>query len=1093
MPSNFNIWTSLATLTVWLSSVGTLSAQAFLITTEKEGIYKITQSKARSLGLGDLEEISVYGVNGMLPQRLDSAALDMLELPGQLINDALYYYLSGPDTFTWKEKTPDFQVNHYSEIQHFIITGKSPSPKRISASIHAGHTSDLHTNPSTPWYAMESYHQPAFNLLQSGRDWFGHRMFSGQTANITLPVHSAFDSEHHVLFSATLLAQSTSESQFTTALNGEAINESSIPSIPASTYGIKGREHTASERIVLQSASQLQVQFAFQTADRNGTGYLKHLWVGIPVNPSLVENLVLYRPRATSDITLEIPDNRRVWSLGTQVQEIEHAGTLRSEVSKIAWFDPRSVPEMTITRPVDLSLREETSFPELWIVTAPQLMTEANRLASFKNGSGISAKAVSIDAIFDSFGYGNPDPSALRNFLANQYHRGKSLQNVLLLGKGTFDFKQILGGEPSLVPTYSSRNSLNPLTTYSSDDYFGFLTFGDGEWEESNAGDHLMNIGVGRIPATSLEDARHAVDKIVHYSSWSGTEGDWKRRVLLMADDGDNNIHVHDAEAHASFLFRNHPEFIVDKLYLDRFEQLNTGSAQESPAARAFLHEWLKESGLLINYIGHGNETTLTAEGLFRVTDIADMPVSNRLPVFVTATCEFGRHDSPMIQSAAERLLLTPRKGAIALLTTGRPVFSSVNFLLNRAFIENMFSRPNGEYLSLGEIFRQTKNNSLSGSLNRNFSLLGDPSLKLSLPEYHMGELMLTDASMEVEVDTIRAMQQIRFRGTVVEPLSRAVGSGFDGTFDIRVLDKPLTLRTRGDESQPIDFLENSALLHRGVGKIEQGQFEGSFFVGKNINYQLGEGSIQLFGQATGTAGEMMGAMRVQVGGTYPTSLKDTEGPRIAVTYDRDNFLPSGKLSTTQVRLTVSFEDPSGINISPINLGQDLTLQLNHQAPLTLNHLFRSLDSGFERGALELVLTGLQEGENRIVLTAFDNLGNRTVKEIRLDVTGVHSIKILAASNYPNPASHQTAFQIWHNRPGETIGVVLQIFSIDGREIFSTERRFQNAGENIRGLDWIFSEGNAVFPIKGTYIYHLKLSSEEDRTSDQIGGKLLIK
>ncbi|WP_209330239.1 type IX secretion system sortase PorU [Lunatimonas salinarum] len=1093
MLSKPNIWNSLATLTIWIIAVGTLPAQAFLVTTETEGIYKITQTKAQTLGLGELENISLFGLAGMLPQRLDSGAWNMQELPGQLIDGTLYFFLPGPDTFIWEENYPSFQVNHYTERQHFILKGNTPSPKRIQ-NLNPSEPTPDDDNNSSPWYAMESYHEPTYNLLQSGRDWYGHRMFSGQQTILTVDVPSAFDSRQEVLFSATLLAQSIADSKFTTSLNGQLIKESAFPSIPNSTYGIKGREGAFTEQRQINTSERLEVQFDFYTADRNGAGYLKHLWIGYPVNPSLMDNHVLYRPPNTAkNTTFEAPENRQAWSLAPKTQKIANGSLLPAEVSKIAFFDPRSVPEMTISRPMDLSLRENTFFPELWIVTAPHFMPEANRLASFKSSSGISAKAVSIDAVYDAFGYGNPDPSALRNFLAYQYHEGKSLQNVLLLGKGTFDFKNILEGEPNLVPTYSSRNSLNPLTTYSSDDYFGFLSFGDGEWEESNSGDHLLSIGVGRIPAISLSDAKHAIDKIIQYSTREGHEGDWKRKLLLIADDGDNNIHLTDAEAHATFLFNNHPEFIVDKLYLDRFEQVNTGSSQASPAARTYLKEWLRESGLVINYIGHGNETTLAAEGLFRVADIAEMPASNRLPVFVTATCEFGRHDSPLVQSAAEMLLLTPEKGAIALLTTGRPVFSSVNFLLNRAFIEHLFARPYGESLSLGEIFRLTKNNSLSGSLNRNFSLLGDPSLKLSLPEYRIGDLELRDGLTEMEVDTIQAMQRIHFRGSVSDPLSGAIPAGFNGTFDIRILDKPLTLKTLGDESPSVEFFENRALLHKGVGTIKDGNFEGSFFVGKNIDYRIGDGSIQLFGLDSASGGEMIGALRVKIGGTYTETPEDTQGPQVAINYNSPNLSPNGQLSSTQVQLTVFFEDPSGINISPINLGQDITLRLNDQDPVVLNHLFRSLDSGFERGKLLMEVSGLKSGINQLVITAFDNLGNRTAKDFRVDVTGIESIKILAVANYPNPASLETSFRFRHNRPGETVGVTLRIFSIDGREIFSTERRFENAGENISGLDWIFSEGNAVFPIKGPYIYHLKLSSEQDGSSDQIGGKLLIK
>src|SRR5690606_2887043 len=116
---------------------------------------------------------------------------------------------------------------------------------------------------------------------------------------------------------------------------------------------------------------------------------------------------------------------------------------------------------------------------------------------------------------------------AIRNFLAFHYHRGNQLKNVLFLGKGTYDYKNKLGGRPNLVPTYSSRSSLNPLTTYSSDDYFGFINFGEGVWEETNQGDLRLSIGVGRLPVINSREARNVVDKIVQYESTETTLGNW--------------------------------------------------------------------------------------------------------------------------------------------------------------------------------------------------------------------------------------------------------------------------------------------------------------------------------------------------------------------------------------------------------------------------------------------------------------------------------------------------------------------------------------------------------------------------------------
>ena len=61
-------------------------------------------------------------------------------------------------------------------------------------------------------------------------------------------------------------------------------------------------------------------------------------------------------------------------------------------------------------------------------------------------------------------------------------------------------------------------------------------------------------------------------------------------------------------------------------------------------------------------------------EQVLTVSDIGQLTNFQKLPIFATATCEFGRYDDPLEFSGAEQLLLSNR-GAIALLTTTRPVF----------------------------------------------------------------------------------------------------------------------------------------------------------------------------------------------------------------------------------------------------------------------------------------------------------------------------------------------------------------------------------------------------------------------------------
>ena len=58
------------------------------------------------------------------------------------------------------------------------------------------------------------------------------------------------------------------------------------------------------------------------------------------------------------------------------------------------------------------------------------------------------------------------------------------LKYLLLFGRSSFDYKNFTEGNTNFVPTYQSRNSVDPIYSYNSDDYFGFLDDDEGMWTE---------------------------------------------------------------------------------------------------------------------------------------------------------------------------------------------------------------------------------------------------------------------------------------------------------------------------------------------------------------------------------------------------------------------------------------------------------------------------------------------------------------------------------------------------------------------------------------------------------------------------------
>lgn len=1054
----------------------------FQFKVQNEGVYKITEAEAVKLGFSNLSQVSIFGYPGMLPQKLDAEQLDLQEIPAQQIEGSLYFFLSGPNTITFSEEGLSYSNHLFSDSLSFLIANKD-NPKRI-LEVSGSSTA---ANPNQIWYSFSSFKEEKTNILNSGRNWFSAPIRQGQSLNINLSLKTG--TSRPWILNGKLMAQSFSGSTMRVLSGNEQLKEVSFSSIPNSTYGIKGREQIFDLEFNPANNSLSQIRFTFQGTGPESAGYLGYFVVGVPfANSSLQEGIV----EAKIAGSLALPSGLKTWEVSDFFDPVAFRNTsgISAFGKKWAIFSPDKTPEINGFVPVSNELRKSEVSPELLIVTSPLLLSSANKLRDHKTSMGVETEVVSIEKIFQAFGYGNSDLAAIRNFIAFKYHPEKKLKNVLFLGKGTFDYKKKLGGRPNLVPIYTSRESLNPLTSFSSDDYFGLVDWGQGQWEESREGDEIMQIGIGRLPAINFAEANEMVDKIIHYET-EPVRFPESSTVTFLADDGDNNIHVRDAETHAKFLTENHPEFLLNKLYLDRFEQEKVGESQSSPQAKDALRSTVDEGTLILNYIGHGNENTLTAEEIFKVSDLSDWAKQENLAIWVTATCEFGRHDSPFLRSAAEELLFSKNKGAVALLTTGRPVFSSVNFALNEAFIEQVFQKKDGQYQSLGEIFKKTKNLSLNGSLNRNFSLLGDPSLRLALPELEIKITSIKERATGIQVDTLKAVQEIVLQAEVTDPLTAAFQAGFNGEYQIEVRDKPAKQRTLGNESSSFEFEEENILIFRGRGKIESGKLQASFFIPKGINPDFGNGMIRIRGWDKEEGFQATGSFAPVIGGETSSVPQDNLGPQIFPTVNSQNKSPF-IFPTPAVEIGALLVDQSGINLSGFIPDQDLTIQLNDETPILLNEVYLAKNGSFQEGSFKILLEGLVEGKNKITIRAWDTLGNGSVLTTEVEIKGSNTVRILEHKVYPNPATDKSNFELKHNRPGENLELSLTVYSMTSQILFSESFRLIKADEKVTDLSWIFLQNQTKYPAKGTYIYKLDLRSESDLTSDSVTGKIII-
>ena len=113
---------------------------------------------------------------------------------------------------------------------------------------------------------------------------------------------------------------------------------------------------------------------------------------------------------------------------------------------------------------------------------------------------GYAVTVATSDQIYNEFSSATPDPTALRDFVKMYFDKAGNDSTLrpkylLLFGAASFDYKNRISNNSNLVPCYESLISVDPLATYTSDDFFGLFA---GIAEASDVdGAIVVNVNVG--------------------------------------------------------------------------------------------------------------------------------------------------------------------------------------------------------------------------------------------------------------------------------------------------------------------------------------------------------------------------------------------------------------------------------------------------------------------------------------------------------------------------------------------------------------------------------------------------------------------
>jgi len=1120
------------------------SGDWYKIGVSSDGIHRLDFSTLSDLGIPvasiNPKHINIYGNH--IPElaiqnsvaRPDDLEKNAILISGEADNsfdnsDYILFYAKGPENLFVNSTKFNPHPNKNDSLAYYFIHVDGADPAKRLNSI--SNSSDPVTHTITTFNSYALHEQNTFNPLKSGDAWIGEH-FDGTslTKNISIPVENRETSEPIKLTTKYASASKSGTSGLQVVVNGTEVDEIAAPTL-AGQYTFANVSNSEVE--FTSPTSSLNVQLTFNRTSPSAEAWLDFMQFSYVRKLRMASQQLMIRSfeslgtgNTGNYVISNANSDTRVWEItdpynvkvvngtlsGTNYSFVMNADSLRT----FAAFNSTQFKTPIISGAHLGKIQNQNlhGLPQAdyVIVTHESLKNQADRLANLHREDGLTVHVIDIQDVYNEFGGGSADPVALRWFAKMFYDRApldpeNTLKYLCLFGDGTYDPLNRIQNNNYLIPTYNSPESgpIDYIASFTSDDFFGLL-----DDTEAMFSTDMLDVGIGRIPVSDLETAAQVIDKIEHYmkfgsslysnasqvqcdsDGFASTFGDWRNRIVLMADDENNAQFIKDCESLSDTAENRNPEINVVKIYLDAYKQVVTSGGQRFPDVEEAINQNMNNGALVFNYVGHGGETGLALERVVTIPMIEGWSNVNNLPVFISATCEFSRFDDPGRISAGETTLTTPFGGAVGLLTTTRLVYITVNTRLVQNLYTELFAEEDGRGLGLGEIIRRTKNLTLGSNNMRNFALLGDPALRLGKPKPRIITDEVNGVDVSLATDTLKALSKITIKGHV-ESESGALLSNYNGLVFPTVLDKRKIRRSLGQEpASPVtDFDTQDNVIYKGKATVKNGEFTFTFVVPKDIDYTFGNGKISYYSNNDDFDNYGFDTSIV-VGGVDPNGVEDTRGPEIELFMNDDRFV-NGGLTNNRPLFLANIRDENGINTTGNGIGHNITLSIdgNTASPIILNNFYEADLDTYQSGKVSYSLSELEEGPHQITFKVWDVNNNSSEATLDFVVVNEEEIAISRLLNYPNPFTTNTDFYFEHNQVCNSMDIKVEIFTVSGKLVRSILETEHSPGFRSQGINW---DGRDEFGDKlarGVYVYRLSIETDQGEKAEKIE-KLVI-
>ncbi|WBV61345.1 type IX secretion system sortase PorU [Chryseobacterium camelliae] len=1120
----------------------------YKIKVDKSGIFKITSQFLKDNGINpgsvNPKNFRIYGNGGiMLPEynqdvkysALQENAIQVVGEDDGVWNDNDYaiFYAQGPNGYNLydpangngfkRHETRNNRSNNvkniYEDYSYYFINFDKGAGKRVQP---------VDANlPMTPLVTRYDNYQVVNNdqknLLKVGRIWTEDAPFTSDKT-VTFTTNSPIQGGDVVQYKTQVIGFKSQQNSVEFNINNQNPTTGSVPAnSPSYAYDYFPLKYEGT----INNLQGNQISLTYKpniSVNPNGAFYFDYLEVQYKENLSFNGSQMNFRDfsivsgsNTSYGFSINNASNiEQVWD----VTDITNANRRVNKATGSASFNFGYVASDLNFNNEFVAFRADAAFSpqfverignqnlsglqnvDYLIITTPEMMGQAQRLASYhQTKNSFNVQIVDISKIYNEFGSGSRDLTAIRDFVTKLNTPSGSLKYVFILGDASFDYKNRISNNSNVVPSYQSEDSQDFISSFVTDDYIVMTS----PQPASNTFiyNNLPDLPVGRIPAANVTEATNMMDKtLAYYNSLSGQStpfGEWKMKLdFVVDDDNDGGVPFHTVMNNTLVnTFETGTvlkEYNVRKLYLDAFQAQSTAGGQRFPQVNQAISNDIGNS-LYLFYFGHGGingwaqERVLTSDEIQNANNFSN--VYSRFPFVSTITCEFTLWDEPGTFSAGEQFIKLKQGGAAAMITSSRAVGVDYGIQFTNLYTQEMFKLTNDDFISVGNAHLNAKKLKPGDSNHLKVNFLGDPAMKLSRPQ----RLLVVDNIETPVPGLIRGLDFVKIKGHINNP-NGTPNTNFNGRVVINIFDKRLnksTLNNDGGLTPVLNYTEEGSAIVKASGMAVNGVFTIEFYVPKDINYAVGEG--RLLGYADNKATDVFNNQAVQVGDINPNGINDSEPPKVKLYMNNTNFADGG-ITDQNPMLLACVTDDTGINSTGSGIGHDITVYLDGQIinTIVLNDFYSSGEGNgclspsladYQKGNVSYPFRNLAIGQHQLTFKVWDINNNSTTATLNFEVkdeADQHLI-INRPLNWPNPFTNKTYVQFEHNCD-DILDVNVQIYTITGKLVRTlsqavvAEPFLQGFRTPRQAIEWDGKDDFGDTVAKGTYIFKIFAKSQ---------------